>query len=78
MDENIDKVKPYQRLQAVLSDGKFSKDLKLTDRGLSIIDDILDGGIEKETFWIKIKSFFLKIDSKIFVKQKIVNNFQKR
>ena len=47
MDENIDKVKPYQRLQAVLSDGKFSKDLKLTDRGLSIIDDILDGGIER-------------------------------
>ena len=47
MDENIDKVKPYQRLQAILSDGKSSKDLKLTDRGLSIIDDILDGGIER-------------------------------
>lgn len=78
MDENIDKVTPYQRLQAVLSEGKSSKDLKLTDRGLSIIDDILGEEKEKKSVWIKIKNFFLKIDSKIFAKQKITNNFQKR
>ena len=78
MDENIDKVTPYQRLQAVLSEGKYSKDLKLTDRGLSIIDDILGEKKEKKSVWVKIKNFFLKIDSKIFVKQKITNNFQKR
>jgi hypothetical protein len=78
MDENIDKVTPYQRLQAVLSEGKSSKDLKLTDRGLSIIDNILCEEKEKKSVWVKIKNFFLKIDSKIFAKQKITNNFQKR
>jgi hypothetical protein len=77
MDENIDKVKPYQRLQAILSDRKSSKDLKLTDRGLSIIDDIL-GEEKEEKFLVKIKNFFLKIDSKIFTKNKISNRFQKR
>ena len=30
MDDNIEKVSPYQRLQAILSDKKSSKDLKLT------------------------------------------------
>ena len=78
MDENIDKVKPYQRLQSILSDGKSSKDLKLTDRGLSIIDDILGEEKEEQTFLVKIKNFFLKIDSKIFTKNKISNRFQKR
>lgn len=78
MDENIDKVKPYQRLQAILSDGKSLKDLKLTDRGLSIIDDILGEEKEEQTFLVKIKNFFLKIDSKIFTKNKISNRFQKR
>jgi len=78
MDEEINKVTPYQRLQAVLSDGKSSKDLKLTDRGLSIIDDILGKEEEKQNTWTKIKNFFLKVDSKLFAKQKITNRFQKR
>ena len=78
MDEEINKVTPYQRLQAVLSDGKSSKDLKLTDRGLSIIDDILGKEEEKQNTWTKIKNFLLKIDSKLFAKQKITNRFQKR
>jgi hypothetical protein len=78
MDEKIDKVTPYQRLQAVLSDGKYSKDLKLTDRGLSIIDDILGEEKIKKNIWDKVKNFFLKIDSKLFNKQKITNRFQKR
>ena len=77
MDE-IEKVKPYQRLQSILSDGKSSKDLKLTDRGLSIIDELLGKEEDKQTIFKKIKNFFLKIDSKIFVKQKMTNRFQKR
>jgi hypothetical protein len=78
MDENIDKVKPYQRLQSILSDGKSSKDLKLTDRGLSIIDELLGKEEEKQTIFKKIKNFFVKIDSKIFTKNRISNRFQKR
>jgi hypothetical protein len=74
----IEKVKPYQRLQSILSDGKSSKDLKLTDRGLSIIDELLGKEEDKQTIFRKIKNFFLKIDSKIFVKQKMTNRFQKR
>lgn len=58
MDENIDKVTPYQRLQAVLSEGKYSKDLKLTDRGLSIIDDILGEKKKRNPFGLKLKTFF--------------------
>lgn len=79
MEDNIDKVGPYQRLQAILSDNKSSKDLKLTDKGMSILDDLLGKEEEVITTWSKIKNFFLKIDSKIFSKQgKITSRFQRR
>ena len=79
MEENIEKVGPYQRLQAILSDNKSSKDLKLTNKGMSILDDLLGKEDEIITTWSKIKNFFLKIDSKIFSKQvKITSRFQRR
>lgn len=79
MEDNIDKVGPYQRLQAILSDNKSSKDLKLTDNGMSILDDLLGKEEVVLTPWSKIKNFFLKIDSKIFSKQvKITSRFQRR
>lgn len=79
MDDNIEKVGSYQRLQAILSESKSSKDLKLTNKGMSILDDLLGKDEEVVTKWSKIKNFFLKIDSKIFSKQgKISGRFQRR
>jgi hypothetical protein len=78
MEDNIKKVNTYQQLQAILSNNKSSKDLKLTTKGMSILDDIL-GKEESVSTWSKIKNFLLKIDSKIFSKQgKISSRFQKR
>ena len=61
--ENEDlKLKPYDRLQAILSE----KDtVKLTKSGESKLDELL-GNTKKITIFDKIKDFFLKIDSKIF------------
>ena len=79
MEDNIKKVNPYQQLQAILSNNKSSKDLKLTSKGMSILDDLLGKEEELENTWSKIKIFFIKIDSKIFSKQgKISSRFQKR
>ncbi len=79
MDDNIEKVGSYQRLQAILSENKSSKNLKLTNKGMSILDDLLGKDEEVVTKWSKIKNFFLKIDSKIFSKQgKISGRFQRR
>jgi hypothetical protein len=79
MDNNIEKVSPYQRLQAILSSDKPSCDLKLTNKGMSILDDLLGKDEEIVTKWSKIKNFFLKIDSKIFSKQgKTSGRFQRR
>ena len=78
MEDNIKKVNPYQQLQAILSSNKSSKDLKLTSKGMSILEDILSKE-ESVNTWSKIKNFLLKIDSKIFSKQgKISSRFQKR
>jgi hypothetical protein len=78
MEDNIKKVNPYQQLQSILSSNKSSKDLKLTSKGMSILEDILSKE-ESVNTWSKIKNFLLKIDSKIFSKQgKISSRFQKR
>lgn len=74
--DNIQKVTPYQRLQAILSEGKSAKDLVLTDKATNNLDRLL--GKSEPTLWEKVKSFFIKIDSKIFIKEKITNRFQKR
>ncbi len=61
--ENEDlKLKPYDRLQAILSEKDSGK---LTKNGESKLDELL--GVTKEkTILDKIRDFFLKIDSKIF------------
>ncbi len=79
-EDNIENVPPYQRLQAILSQGKSAKELKLTNKGHNNLDALF-GNVEesKPTFWDKVKSFFSKIDSKIFNKpSKITNKYQKR
>ena len=61
--ENEDlKLKPYDRLQAILSEKDSGK---LTKNGESKLDELL-GNTKKKTFLDKIRNFFLKIDSKIF------------
>ena len=75
-NENLELAPPYQRLQAILSEGKSSKDLNLTKKGSDNINSLL--GKTEPTTWEKIKSFFEKIDSKIFAKSKMTNRFQKR
>jgi hypothetical protein len=61
--ENEDlKLKPYDRLQAILSEKDSGK---LTKNGESKLDELL-GNTKKKTFFDKIRDFFLKIDSKIF------------
>jgi hypothetical protein len=61
--ENEDlKLKPYDRLQAILSEKDTGK---LTKNGESKLDELL-GESKEKTFFDKIKDFFLKIDSKIF------------
>ena len=78
-NDEVKKVAPYQRLQAILSEGKSAKDLKLTDKANDILNELLGEEKEKETFWTKVKDFFRKIDSKIFSKnQKVTNRYQKR
>jgi len=79
-EDNIENVTPYQRLQAILSEGKSAKELKLTNKGHNNLDALF-GKEEKgvPSFFDKIKSFFAKIDSKIFSKSgKITNRYQKR
>lgn len=61
--ENEDlKLKPYDRLQAILSEKDTGK---LTKNGESRLDELL-GNTKKRTIFDKIKDFFLKVDSKIF------------
>ena len=61
--ENEDlKLKPYDRLQAILSEKDTGK---LTKSGESKLDELL-GNTKKITIFDKIKDFFLKSDSKIF------------
>ena len=61
--ENEDlKLKPYDRLQAILSEKDSGK---LTKNGESKLDELL-GVVKEKTILDKIKDFFLKIDSKIF------------
>jgi ABC-type lipoprotein release transport system permease subunit len=74
-EKELDKITPYQKLQMILSEKDKGK---MTERASSNIDNLL--GIEyKETFLDKLKSFFKKIDSKIFQKgQKIQGRYQKR
>lgn len=61
--ENEDlKLKPYDRLQAILSEKDTGK---LTKSGESKLDELL-GNTKKRTIFDKIKDFFLKVDSKIF------------
>lgn len=77
-NDEVRKVGPYQRLQAILSEGKSAKDLKLTDKANDILNDLLGEEEEKETFWTRVRNFFKKIDSKIFNKgQKVSNRYQK-
>ena len=79
-DDNIEKVTPYQRLQAILSEGKSAKELKLTDKASDNLESLL-GKEDKSklSIWDKIRNFFRKIDSKIFSKgNKISNRYQKR
>jgi hypothetical protein len=61
--ENEDlKLNPYDRLQSILSEKDSGK---LTQNASSKLDELFD--IEKkETFFDKVKMFFLKIDRKIF------------
>jgi hypothetical protein len=61
--ENEDlKLKPYDRLQSILSEKDTGK---LTKNGESKLDELL-GESKEKTFLDKIKDLFLKIDSKIF------------
>ena len=61
--ENEDlKLKPYDRLQSILSEKDTGK---LTKNGESKLDELL-GESKEKTFFDKIKDFFLKIDSNIF------------
>ena len=61
--ENEDlKLKPYDRLQAILSEKDTGK---LTKNGKSKLDELL-GDTKKITIFERIKDFFLRIDSKIF------------
>jgi hypothetical protein len=61
--ENEDlKLKPYDKLQSILSEKNNGK---LTSKASIKIDELLFNE-EKETLFSKIKNFFLKIDQKIF------------
>lgn len=75
-NDNIEKVVPYKRLKAILSEGS---EPELTDQASKNIDDLLGIKDNPTNFWEKIKNFFSKIDSKIFSKpEKISNRYQKR
>jgi hypothetical protein len=74
----IEKVKPYQRLQAILSEGKNSSELNLTKKGSDNLNQILGEEDSEINIFVKIKNFFVKIDSKIFTNQSISNRYQKR
>lgn len=80
MENNSDKVTPYQRLQAILSEGKSANELKLTNKGHRNLDILFNKSEKKskESFFTKIKDFFIKIDSKIFSEQRISNVYQRR
>lgn len=75
---NYEKIKPYQRLQNLFSEGE---EPVLTDKANDNINKLL-GLDEKEiktSIWDKIKEFFLKVDGKIFAKNsKISSRYQKR
>lgn len=74
-EDNIEKLPPYKRLQAILSDGS---EPTLTEKANDNINSLL-GLEDKPTFWDRVKLFFNKIDSKIFSKgPKISNRYQKR
>jgi hypothetical protein len=59
------KLPPYQRLKSILTEGD---EPHLTDKASKNLDDLLGIKPSEPTFWDKVKSFFLKIDEKIFSK----------
>lgn len=60
---NNSKLAPFDRLKSILNDGDIS------DKAYENIDKLFKKEDEKkESLWVKIKSFFLTIDKKIFTK----------
>jgi hypothetical protein len=55
------KLKPYDRLQSILSEKDNGK---LTKNASEKLDELFDNN--KETFLDKVRNFFLKIDKMIF------------
>jgi hypothetical protein len=77
-EDNIQKMPPYQRLQNIFSE---DEDPVLTDKAKNTLRDLLGDSDEehKPSIWEKIKSFFKKIDNKIFTKgSKISSRYQRR
>ena len=56
------KLKPYDRLQSILSEKDNGK---LTKNASEKLDELF-GNKDKETFLDKVKNFFLKMDKMIF------------
>ena len=56
------KLKPYDRLQSILSEKDKGK---LTKNASEKLDELF-GSKDKETFFDKVRNFFLKIDKMIF------------
>lgn len=74
--EEIKKLKPYDKLQSILSEGNAGK---LTDSANNKLDFLLD--IEKrESFFEKIINFFKKIDAFVFKTSdnKTTNQYHRR
>lgn len=70
------KLKPYDRLQTILSEKNSGK---LTDSASSKLDFLLNEK-EKNSFFGKISKFFGKIDKFVFPKSnsKMTNQYHKR
>ena len=77
MQDEIEKLPPYKRLQEIFNQGE---DPKLTKHGKSIIDDLI--GKEPElpkSMWDKFIGIFKSIDDKLFPKgPKITNIYHRR
>lgn len=68
------KLPPYQRLKILIND-----ETELTEKGSKNLDILLGTEEKKPTIFDKIKRFFIKIDTIIFVKKsKITNKYHKR
>jgi len=57
------KLKPYDRLQAILSEKDNGK---LTKNALEKLDELFGSKDKENSFFDKVRDFFLKIDKKIF------------